>query len=263
LLKRYDRYDGHWSEKPLVDLLLRVFCGCLATRRDPGLLEQARRFLDSLQHTIGFEQEIGGAFLDLVAAAGHYNLLADMLNMRRGLSGSSRKALATSAANIRRKAEALLDDNLMACALLAEDEADLDEFLERLKLSAHNSKLFAHSRRHYRKAVEELQRLQQPEEAAYVCRRHGDLLLAARVLEDAGEPEAAAKAYVDGKMYAEALRCYSDHSNQVGMARVFERMKEWEKAIDIWRRLGRSRDVARLQKKIQKSLPGKGQLDLF
>jgi len=126
--------------------------------------------------------------LDLVAVAGHYNLLADMLNMRRGLSGRSRKALAASAANIRRKAEALQDNNLMACALLAEDEAALDGFLERLELSADNSKLFAHSRRHYRKAVEELQRLQQTEEAAYVCRRHGDLLLAARILEDAGDP---------------------------------------------------------------------------
>ena len=263
LLKRYDQYDGHWSEKPLVDLLLRVFRGCLATRRDPGLLDQARRFLDSLQYTIGFEQEIEGAFLDLVAAAGYYNLLADMLNMRRGLSGRSRKALAASAANIRRKAEGLQDDNLMACALLAVDEAALDGLLERLKLSADNTKLFAHSRRHYRKAVEELQRLQQPQEAAYVCRRHGDLRLAARILEDAGEPEAAAKAYVDGKMYAEALRCYSDHGNQLGMARVLEKMKEWEKALDIWRRLGRTRDVARLQKKMLKSLPTKGQLDLF
>jgi hypothetical protein len=64
-------------------------------------------------------------------------------------------------------------------------------------------------------------------------------------------------------MYAEALRCYSDHGNQLGMARVLEKMKEWEKALDIWRRLGRTRDVARLQKKMLKSLPTKGQLDLF
>ena len=77
------------------------------------------------------------------------------------------------------------------------------------------------------------------------------------------EPEAAAKAYMDGKMYAEALRCYSDQGNQVGMARVLERMKEWEKALEIWRQLGRSRDVARLQKKMQKALLEKGQLELF
>jgi hypothetical protein len=47
------------------------------------------------------------------------------------------------------------------------------------------------------------------------------------------------------------------------MARVFERMKEWEKALEIWRRLGRTRDAARLQKKMQKALPGRGQLELF
>jgi tetratricopeptide (TPR) repeat protein len=263
LLKRYDRYDRRRPEDAFVEFLLRIFRGCLQARRDPWLLEQARQLLDSLQYVFGFEQTIGGAFVDLVAAAGHYNLLADMVSMQRLLGRRSRKTIEASAANIRRKAEALPDDHLMACALLAEDEAALDGFLDRLQPDADNFKLFANSRRHYGRAVDELQRLQRFEEAAYVCRRHGDLRLAAQILEDAGQPEAAAKAYVDGKLYAEALRCYSDQGNQVGMARVLERMKQWEKALEIWRRLGRSRDVARLQKKMQKSLPAKGQLDLF
>ncbi len=52
-------------------------------------------------------------------------------------------------------------------------------------------------------------------------------------------------------------------NDERSIARVYERMKEYRNAIDIWKRLDRPREIMRIEKKMKKEEAKREQLNLF
>ena len=87
----------------------------------------------------------------------------------------------------------------------------------------------------------------------HLCRRHQNYLLAGQILEKLGAHSDAGRAYRDGHLYEDALRCFQTAGDEPGMARVYEKMDKFEDALHIWKRLGKHREAERLQKKVGKN----------
>ena len=100
------------------------------------------------------------------------------------------------------------------------------------------------------------------EAAAQTCRRQNNYKLSGQIYEDSGDIGSAAKDYCEGKLHEDALRCYTQIGDEPWMARVYERMKEFDKALAIWKKLGKAREVSRVSKKKEKTM-AKKQLKLF
>ena len=141
------------------------------------------------------------------------------------------------------------DPELMLCAQMDQPES-LTEGLRPLQPSERNYLLFALSPTRFGAAVEVLRSLDDIAGAVKICRMHGDRRRAAEVLEQAGDVKAAAREYRDGGHYAEARRCYQTIGDEIGLARVYEREGRFQKALAIWGRRGRTRDVVRVTRKL-------------
>ena len=87
------------------------------------------------------------------------------------------------------------------------------------------------------------------EEAERYCRMNHDPGLAATWAEKNGNLKAAAKYYREAHDLDGALRCALASGEELTIARVREWRGEFTEALRIWKKLGRTADVARLVKK--------------
>ena len=149
-----------------------------------------------------------------------------------------------------RAAAATGDPELTLCTLLGQPEA-LDAGLATVQPTMRNYLLFERSPAHYPAAVEMLIGAGDSDEAAGICARHDDYRRAGAIREEAGDLKGAATTYRDSGHYADARRCYHAIGDEIGVARVYEREKRYDEALAIWQRRGRTRDVARVMKKLQ------------
>ena len=149
-----------------------------------------------------------------------------------------------------RTAAATGDAELTLCTLLEQPEA-FDAALATVQPTMRNYLLFERSAAHHTAAVEMLIGAGDSSAAAGICARHGDYRRAGAIREEAGDLKGAATTYRDSGHYADARRCYQAIGDEIGVARVYEREKRYEEALAIWRRRGRTRDVARVRKKLQ------------
>ena len=155
------------------------------------------------------------------------------------------------------------DDGFLACYLYLKNKERFEDAVDRLNITAWNHKLFAESRRHYSQAVDLLLTMDEIDKAARVCRHHGDFHRAGETYEEWDELILAGRDYREGKFYADAIRCFKKAGDQPGVARVYERMAELDKAIAIWKKLGKTREVNRVLKKKRKAMDKRDQMKLF
>ncbi|GAG98373.1 unnamed protein product, partial [marine sediment metagenome] len=119
---------------------------------------------------------------------------------------------------VKKRGESERDNTLLACYYFLFDSEKFEEYLNLLAITDQNIELFCESCMHYRKAVEHL--------------------LAG---ERSGNLKAAGKDYRKAQKYKDALRCYREIGDRANMARIYEKMKDFQKAIDVWEELGRNR----------------------
>ena len=150
---------------------------------------------------------------------------------------------------MRAVAEDEQDRELASCTLL-EDEAAFEAAIAELEPRPRNVALFAESATRYREAVTLMLRSGRTDDAAFVCRQHGNFERAGRIHEQAGDLLSAARTYRDAKLFEDARRCYAARGDEAGIARVFERERRFDEAMAIWRRLGRQREIDRLARKM-------------
>ena len=150
-----------------------------------------------------------------------------------------------------RVAEEENDAALAACALLG-DQPAFEERMAGVQANVNNIPLLADSRRRYLEAVEIRLAQGDAERAVQICLHHGDHKRAGGIREQTGELAYAARAYRDGNLYPDALRCYEALGDEVGVARIYERQGRFDEAMEIWQRRGRRRDIERLGKKMAK-----------
>lgn len=77
----------------------------------------------------------------------------------------------------------------------------------------------------------------------------GEPAEAAAVHEGAGDLKTACALYREAKEHARALACAQRAGNEVEMARAYEGLRQYQRAIDVWSSLGRKRDVIRVRKR--------------
>ena len=144
------------------------------------------------------------------------------------------------------------DPQLVLCTLL-DDDAAFEELIAAIEPTPHNVVLFAHSTTRYGEAVAILLALGKLEDAALVCMQHDEFARAGRIYEDAGDLVCAARTYRDGGLFEDARRCYAVRGDAAGIARVFEREGSYEKAMAIWQRLGRKREIELLAHRMERA----------
>jgi hypothetical protein len=144
------------------------------------------------------------------------------------------------------------------------DDARFEEIAKsEIEAGPYSYRLFQESALSYRKSVDYLSSEGSFELAARVARQHGNLDLAGRIFERAGDCLAAGREYRDGGNFADALRCFETIKAQREIARVYERMKEYGRAFEIWRELGNKREEQRVLKKVKKEKQDEDQLTIF
>ena len=145
------------------------------------------------------------------------------------------------------------DKELSLCLLLDRPDA-FEVAITTVEPTERNVPLFAESSTRYAEAVAILLESGATRRAADICVRHRDHARCGRIYEESGDQQRAGRAYRDGRLYADAHRCFAACGDEAGTARVYERELRFEQALVIWQRLGRKREVERLKKKMGHNL---------
>jgi len=227
-----------------------------------------RRFLANIDHYLLLDEDLPEEIFQLYLESRHPNALADLsgayLYLRHRLPEPAERFFE----KLRNLAEEEGDRELLACALQLLDPEGCQAVLKDLPVGPDNYRLFARQPGLHRKAVEFLLSGQKPSEkalqdAAWICRINEDWEGAAGVEERRGDLKEAGKHYLRAAHYEEALRCFRQAGDAPGEARVYEKMEDFQGALETWQSLGRKRDVERVRKKMQRAHDQKVQLDLF
>lgn len=261
--------EGEWYLSPEGKCRLALD---LFVRRMKVAPEQTRpllkRLLANVDHYLLLGEDLPEEIFQLYLESRHPNALADLagayLYLRDRLPDAARTFFEELASLARKEG----DRELLACALQLLDPEGCREILEELPVGPDNYRLFARQPGLHRKAVDFLLSAPKPSEkalrdAAWICRINDDWESAAKAEELQGDLKQAGKHYLQAANYEEALRCYRQAGDAPGEARVHERMEDFQGALDIWRGLGRKRDVERVRKKLEGARTDKAQLNLF
>ena len=201
--------------------------------------------------------------MELALEVRYYNLILGLFKT----TGSKRRSIPDNLKSfieaVKRESGDGKDPDLLACYSFLEDKDQYEELMGKLRITGRNYKLVEESPMHYPKAVKYLDEGNRIKDAVHVCTRHRDYMSAGKTYEYAGELVLAARAYRDGKCYTDAVRCFSQMGDKQGTARVYERMQEFDKALAIWKKLGKTKEVSRVLRKKNKKMANETQLALF
>lgn len=256
-----DNYQFYYGRQSDVEVVARLLKLRLKKEKTQKTLDLTADFLSSFSYFL-FHKDLPASLLEVILEAKHCNAILELFKSREYDRKFSPEAFDAFIQAVDEKARKENDGDLLACSLFLKDRRGFEDMLETLRVTEWNHSLFAESKRHYQKAVEYLVETDRIEDAARICRGHGNYRLSGEIYEAAGDYPGAAKDYRDGRLYQEALRCYGVIDDAQGMARVYERMHEFDKAIAIWKQLGKTREVNRVHKKRAKTMGGT-QLELF
>ena len=240
LISKYDGSRGWFGKyRGDLDVITSLFSILLKKHEDMETLDQINHFLSSFSHFF-FDDDYPKSLLDLVLEAKHYNSILELIK-----SGIYRKdampyAFKSFIKAIKRKAEQEKDETLFACHFFLDNTAKYENIIKKLNITEWNYKLFVESKQHYLRAVNYLIEKNKIKDAARICRRYNNYSLSAQIYEDSGDYGLAAKDYREGKVYQDAIRCYQKVGDEQGTARVYERMKEFDKAVNLWKKLGKT-----------------------
>ena len=245
----WERSDGY------LEIVIRLLHASLFRGTESDRRERIATILITLPThyvmTVPLLDEMGEMLIDLRLL----NQIVMVMNLRTAdhyRSEEQMRRLDPFVSRLERAIRDTGDPELQLCAVV-DDLDKLDAQLPGVTPTAGNYLLFARSPTHYPAAVEVLRGLGNVEQAATLCRAHGDRIGAARLLEASGnlnDLKEASRVYRDAGRFDDARRCCEAANDEVGLARVYEREGRYADALAIWQRRGRQRDVARVIRKI-------------
>lgn len=264
LIPTSERYGGWYPGKgKRMDFIARLMGALLKKGDARQFLDLVDRFLSSIEYYLFIKESLPKSVLDLMIEARHCNAILEALKYRNYKKTFKKDTLKAFIMAIKKEAEEAPDQGLLTCYFFTKDKLRYEEAVETLPITRWNYKLFMESKGHYLKAVEYLLERHEIEDATRTCRGYGNFRMAAQIYEKAGMFGLAARDYRDGKCYEDAIRCYRKVGDELGIARIHERMKEFDKALTIWKKHGKTREVNRVLKKKEKELDKATQLSLF
>ena len=194
------------------------------------------------------------AGLNLLVEARAATSIMRLLAFELGLARSTDRRLKDFLDRLQRAAAESGDDRLAACSAYAAGYRQgvndaFEKAAERLPLAAATAAILGRSRRRYKEAVAFLIGQGEIEEAEMFCRINDDPGLAAGYAESRGDFKGAVRHYREARDLEGSLRSARKSADERQVARVLEWRGEYREALEIWRKLGRAGDVARVLKK--------------
>ena len=233
------------EDETIQGVLFRLMHGCLFRGTASDRRQRMAALLRLLPPHYGYTCPLFVELSDLIVELRRYDVIIE-IHTSRMVRPPSDEGHDHLASRLRQTAEEQQDRELALCTLL-DDPPAFDAGLEELGVSERNVMLFAHSKRHYAKAVAFLLQRDDTDRAASVCMFQDDYAGAGRIYEQAGDVGLAARLYRDGRCTADALRCFAAIGDEAEMARIYEREHRFDEALAIWRRRGREQDVERVR----------------
>ncbi|MEW5815661.1 MAG: hypothetical protein AB1798_09745, partial [Spirochaetota bacterium] len=257
---RYEHNEKHLS------LLLQVWKNQLDRQNDERMLTLIDTILP-YRWRYNYK-ELPQFIFELFVEVKDYNKVFSILKSHLFYTSRTTKKLTGFLDIINSNAQKYNDKNLLACYYFITDTVKYSEILKELEITYRNYELFIPDRNNYLKAVDFLLNENHMERAIHVCKLNNDFTRAALMYEENGDVIKAAKEYLnagqyDFSQYENALRCYGTKNNKAGTARTLEKMNELDKALEIWKSLGRLNDANRVMKKKLQILSEKKQPGLF
>ena len=220
--------------------------------------------IEQFIETIHFwSKDIPRPVLDFLLKKRHYNGIFEAVRNGTLFKGPITPVIKKFLADLKQLATSEKDPTLMACYHFYKDKPLFEADLNQIKITRWNYRLFGESRTYMNQAVDFMLGERKFDEAVHLCRRHQNYLLAGQILEKLGAHSDAGRAYRDGHLYEDALRCFQTAGDEPGMARAYERMEKLEDALHLWKGLGKHREAERLQKKVDKKMGTARQLTFF
>ncbi|MFH1481718.1 MAG: hypothetical protein ABIG67_10650, partial [Pseudomonadota bacterium] len=264
LIPKSGGYGGWYPETgKRIDFIARLMRTLLKKGDAQPILDLADQFFSSLHYYFSVGKGFVQSVLDLMLETRNCNAILETLKFRSLKKMSKTDNINSFIKGIKQKAEEEQDQGLLACYFFVKDKSGYEETVEKLNVTKWNYKLFIESKWHYRKAVEYLLERHEIEDATRICRMYGNFRTAAQIYENSGLYGFAARDYRDGKYYEEAIRSYRKVGDELGIARTYERMKKFDRALSIWKKHGKTKEVNRVLKKKNKEMDKATQLTLF
>jgi hypothetical protein len=240
-----------FTDEATMGLLFRVMNDCLQRTRDDDRRYRLTALLSGLSVHFAYWCPVSRDCCDLLITLRSYDHIVGVV--AAGHSTIAEPDLGRDSFLDRLRAEAATqrDPELTLCTLLGEPE--FETAIAAIDPAPHNVALFAVSSSRYGDAVDVLLAAGESAAAAEVCVQHGDHARGGRILEQAGDLSLAARTFRDGELYDDSRRCYAARGDEAGIARVFERERRFDEAMEIWQRLGREREIDRLRRKMERA----------
>lgn len=201
------------------------------------------------------------AFCDLILEVKSYNSILFILIINH--RDKPTKGLKDFLQKIKEKAEAEQDRSLLACYNFIYDTEKFEELIKDTALTERNFKLFENSTSSYTRVAEYYRENHHTDTAIKVYKRHNDLFPAAKLYEEKKQYRTAANTYLKSNHYNEALRCYKKIDHDAGIARVYEKAGEYDMAMELWNKLGKTKEYERARRKKINATCHHEQLSLF
>ena len=231
------------------ELVAEVFRRALAVDPDETARSLVGGLLLSVRKNLPMERPLPESFIDLLLESRDYNTILHIAQVESYLKTYSIYRVDALLASVRHAAAETDDRNMLACCLSITDKARYEMVLGDLPLTDWNVELFAESENHYHRAVNYYLENAQVEGAVEVCTTHRDYRRTGLIYEQIGDPARAGSCYRDAGLHQDALRCFGEADDETNVARVLELTGEYARAMEIWRKLGRTDEIARLRKK--------------
>ena len=234
------------EDENIQEVLFRLMHRCLYRGTEPDRRQRMAALLRSLPPDYGSTGRLSDELSDLIIDLRRYDLIIEVYEAMLVAGPPPDARWEDLFGRLQRAAAEEQDPELTLCTLL-DDGPAFDARLRQIEVNARNVVLFAHSRRHYSRAVEFLLEQGDADRAAYVRLNQDDHAGAGKIYEQAGDPALAGRVYRDGLCFADALRCFEQSGDEAEIARIYERQHRYDEALAIWQRRGREQDVARVR----------------
>ena len=234
------------EDETIESVLIRLMHGCLFRGTAPDRRQRMAALLRLLPPHYGYTCRLFLELSDLIVELRRYDVIIDIHTSRMVRQQPTDELHEHLVSRLRQTAEEQQDPELALCTLL-DDGSAFDSGLKELEVSERNVMLFAHSTRHYSKAVAFLLQRGDTDRAASAHMFQDDYAGAGRIYEQAGDMGRAARLYRDGRCTDDALRCFAAVGDEAEIARIYEGQHRFDEALAIWRRRGRQQDVERVR----------------
>ncbi|MBI9095372.1 MAG: UvrD-helicase domain-containing protein [Sphaerochaeta sp.] len=189
------------------------------------------------------------AFIDLVIDTRYLNhifmVVSDSIAMEKSFVDQFKERILTRAVSS--------NDTLLIALAQESLPSTLDTVLQDLPIDMHNYLLFSLAPTRSVQALEFIKknRVDSPRILGF-CYRAGLRKEVALFHEEMESYKQAAEVYRENGYFSDALRCYTKIKDSLGMAKTCEAMHQFEDALALYTKLGKTAAIARMKRLIQK-----------